>query len=496
MTRKNTDHDDGSGVVNDGENTGVTRRDVLRGGVTLSAAIVGSNMVGRASAQTSTTTDGLAGSGTEADPYLIDTVEDLDAVRDDLAAYYQLQADIDLSSIDNWEPIGSASSGFTGVLNGAGYTVNGLTIDRPGTDYVGLFSYIGETGEVTGVTLSGATIEGRDYVGALTGYAWKATVSDVTLDSATVTGRNAVGGAVGHASDTTIETLCASSVTIHPNDAHASGHGAIAGELLGASELRDTFAASVLEPANGVNGVIMVGGAVGVAGGTIDTVQTDVTVVGTSKVGGVAGDTAGGTLRQVSSEGSVEATGSNAWVGGVTGLTSGAATISDVYSLCDVTGTDGDVGGVVGEAADVTVERAYHADGAVSGDGSVGGVIGAQGSSPTTFSGLYFEDGVVSGGTPADASLPGVTGVTTDEITGTTAESTLAEFDFESVWASVDGDYPVLQATPSRSCVPEDPVGGGVTSSDTPGLEWLPWGIAGLIGIGLVADDHGEGGGE
>ena len=46
------------------------------------------------------------GSGTKADPYIVKTAKDLDAMRDNLAAHYKLGATIDMSSIKNFEPIG------------------------------------------------------------------------------------------------------------------------------------------------------------------------------------------------------------------------------------------------------------------------------------------------------------------------------------------------------------------------------------------------------
>ena len=47
------------------------------------------------------------GSGTEADPYLVETAADLNGVRDYLSAHFKQTADIDLSVYENWEPIGS-----------------------------------------------------------------------------------------------------------------------------------------------------------------------------------------------------------------------------------------------------------------------------------------------------------------------------------------------------------------------------------------------------
>ncbi len=51
-------------------------------------------------------------------------------------------ADIDLSSIENWEPIGSAGSQFSGTLDGNWHTIKDLTIRKDGNYYTGLFGYI------------------------------------------------------------------------------------------------------------------------------------------------------------------------------------------------------------------------------------------------------------------------------------------------------------------------------------------------------------------
>ena len=62
-----------------------------------------------------------SGSGTESDPYIITTPAELQAMQDDLTAYYKLGNDIDLSGI-NWNTLTS----FQGTLNGAGYTISNL----------------------------------------------------------------------------------------------------------------------------------------------------------------------------------------------------------------------------------------------------------------------------------------------------------------------------------------------------------------------------------
>jgi hypothetical protein len=88
------------------------------------------------------------GTGTETDPYLVATAEHLNQVRNHLAAHFRQTADIDLGTAPwnkdkGWRPIGASTSGspFTGTFDGGGFTISGLTINRPATGYQGLFGY-------------------------------------------------------------------------------------------------------------------------------------------------------------------------------------------------------------------------------------------------------------------------------------------------------------------------------------------------------------------
>ncbi len=54
-------------------------------------------------------------------------VEDLNNIRNNLSGKYILMNDIDLSSYENWEPIGSETEPFTGEMNGAGYSIINLS---------------------------------------------------------------------------------------------------------------------------------------------------------------------------------------------------------------------------------------------------------------------------------------------------------------------------------------------------------------------------------
>lgn len=55
-----------------------------------------------------------SGSGTKADPYLVQTAEQLKGMRDNLSAHYKLANTIDASSLGAFTPIGSEKAPFTG----------------------------------------------------------------------------------------------------------------------------------------------------------------------------------------------------------------------------------------------------------------------------------------------------------------------------------------------------------------------------------------------
>jgi len=71
--------------------------------------------------------------------YITDAIE-LQAINDDLTGDYELANDINCSGVD-FVPIGrTASTEFTGTLDGKGYTISNLSIELDmNEDYAGLF---------------------------------------------------------------------------------------------------------------------------------------------------------------------------------------------------------------------------------------------------------------------------------------------------------------------------------------------------------------------
>lgn len=194
------------------------------------------------------------GSGTAASPYIVTTVTQLNEVRDDLGAYYQLGADINLGS-SGWTPIGSytnasVNSPFTGVFDGNGHTISNLQINSPDSSYLGLFGYIADDAVIENLRLTNVEITGANYLGALAGYAQYSTITNC-YSQGKVTGTDFVGGLIGYAYDYTIISDCHSSIEI-------SGEKQVGG-LIGktsVSSITDSYASGSVLGKGNVGGLV------------------------------------------------------------------------------------------------------------------------------------------------------------------------------------------------------------------------------------------------
>jgi len=149
-----------------------------------------------------------AGSGTDSDPYIITTVEQLEEMNDDLGAHYALGNDIDASATSSWNggsgflPVGNQANFFTGKFDGRRHIITDLYINRPLENSVALFGYVWGGAEIKDVGIVNANVTGYGSVGTLVGYSNGSTVSNC-FSSGSVTGTESggvnsrVGGLVG-----------------------------------------------------------------------------------------------------------------------------------------------------------------------------------------------------------------------------------------------------------------------------------------------------------
>lgn len=115
----------------------------------------------------------LEGFGTVDSPYLITSCDDLEYFRDLVNSgtsfngqFLKQTKDIDLTEIENWNPIGHFESGkfFEGNYNGDGYKIKNLQIKK-GQSNAGLFGQL--IGTVENINLINCDIKG-DFVGGIT----------------------------------------------------------------------------------------------------------------------------------------------------------------------------------------------------------------------------------------------------------------------------------------------------------------------------------------
>ena len=121
---------------------------------------------------------------------------------------YELINDINLTSYlslrpGGWLPIGDADKKFTAILHGNDFTVSGLFIARPSTDYIGLFGFL-EQATIRNLRLNAADMSGRNFIGVLAGAAVSVDVSFTTVRAAHIQGVASLGGLIGSAATSRI----------------------------------------------------------------------------------------------------------------------------------------------------------------------------------------------------------------------------------------------------------------------------------------------------
>ena len=454
------------------------------------------------------------GSGTEEDPYQITNVHQLQEMNDDLDAHYILMNDIDASETREWnvgdhdedpetpdsamgfKPVGDFEeenpiAGFTGTLNGHGYSINGLYINRPVEDYVGLFGCITDGGYVYDLHIEEADVIGDHLVGVFVGraYAYEGD-SEVNIDGCSsggfVEGSNNVGGFCGgnyaHYGTTNIkDSYSISDATVILNNvggfcgtnyahygtasisgSYANGYtlggnsvGGFCGNnyaYYGTARISDSYANGDVKGPH-----YYVGGFCGVnyawnSGSTASISGSYANVKVSAKrdeVGGFCGMNfsflSGSTASIRNSYATGNATG-NDNVGGFCGKNEGAygtASIWDSYTTGDASGKNS-VGGFCGlnythkSQAIAKIKRCYSI-GVPEGSNLVGGFCGNQQGPGTELIISSYFDTQTSGTT----EISGGTGKTTAEMM---MQSTFENWDFDNVWCLVEGKtYPKLQ---------------------------------------------------
>jgi hypothetical protein len=150
-----------------------------------------------------TTESTMPGSGTQADPYLISTPQDLDDIRNNLSAYYEMTQDIDLT-YHTQNPAGdfyNAGTGwlhidnFAGNLDLGGYSIIGLYINDTG--HAGFFDNILSGALIHSGKFVNADINGASDQGVIDGGAGGGLIREVVVEDSTIASGNTTSSRIG-----------------------------------------------------------------------------------------------------------------------------------------------------------------------------------------------------------------------------------------------------------------------------------------------------------
>ncbi len=382
------------------------------------------------------------GSGTPADPYQVSTVDLLQEMNIEKSMHYILMNDIDATATSGWNlgggfvPIGASASPFQGTLDGKGFTISNLVVNRPTEDYIGLFGWAFNS-KISNVSIASSVITGDDKVGGLMG-SNSGTVTSCDFDGI-VTGQSQTGGLIGENSGDVEDSHTTGSV-------NGVDYGSYIGGFIGDNYNNNNIAnsSSTCDVTGGVDSSNVGGfiGTIGAAGPIIDNCYATGSVVGFATIGGFIGHSRG-EIFECYATGSVTKNGDNSNYGGFVGDNRGE--IHNSYAKGDVIGNN-NVGGFVG-INDVGSIFGLIVDsfstGIVTGVTNVGGFAGSDSGIIDPCFWDVDASGQATGIGSAGGSGTDINGKTTAEMM---SQATYVGWDFVNTWAIDEGtSYPYPQ---------------------------------------------------
>jgi hypothetical protein len=387
----------------------------------------------------------LDGSGTEQDPWRIQSLDDFNDFAADANYwddYTRLETDVNLAGriyttavialdTDNTNYTFEGTS-FSGIFDGAGHRVNNLTIDDGGVgnDYLGLFGYT-ENGQVNNLGVKNIIIrvlQESYFIGGLIGLN-----NTTALTNCHVSGEisaekysRVIGGMIGRNIDAEIDN-CNTANNIYPGMHTTEVGGLIGSNVNGvitncyttgavSGEYKSYELGGLIGRCNDgtitdcyttgdVNGYGQFGGLVG---HNVDNIVTNCYATGTltgggwGRVGGLIGENAYAQINNCYAVGDIIGEHYSYGLGGLIGHNNGSAgggTVMNCFAVGTVTGGDFSklLGGLIGENAYATTINSYATGAVISGDSSdlIGGLVGENHYS--NINDCYTKASVVSG---------------------------------------------------------------------------------------------------
>lgn len=360
----------------------------------------------------------LEGAGTESDPYRLSTTRDLLAMKPVLVhgqmTYFKLMNDIDMSSIENWDPLNPDSPYDLGIVfDGGGHSLKNLK--SKGKTYSSFFGVLyGKCHNVKFVDaeIVSASNSGAGIIGGYIGTGGKpAIVSEVEASGIiTCNGKGqSVGGLGGNAREATIEN-CTVNVTVsNPmgDGSNRTATGGVVGKTIdSAVKIKNCIVRGVVEITKGINNTYT-GGIVGwqsAAGAEITGCEVYATVKSAGeRVGGIVGHYQGGTLSGCKFYGEVNA--ATQYAGGIAGITSSESVIENCLSSGKIV-CKNYVGGIVGMNENTLAVRRCESSSTINCSDNVGGILGISKNDKVA----TIEDCVFSGNMTAGQRVGGIVG--------------------------------------------------------------------------------------
>ena len=362
----------------------------------------------------------------------------LQNMKNNLSAHYVLTANIDcdvapFNTGEGFEPIGNNTHPFNGTLDGQGYSISNLFINRSGTSYLGLFGYV-ENAYIFDLNLVDVFVKGNSYVGSLIGIGMDSVIDNVSVSGEIIGTGWYSGGLTGRIEGKSLINNSFSNIFVNSSSSYVgglagfndglinnsyslgevniivpSGMPSELGGLVGYNQHNGTISNSYSHATvfgtnslvnrvgglvgynwgiidnsyatGGVSGRNSIGGFVGNNRGTILNSHSTGDVFGTHQlVGGFAGNNNDAYINNSYATGNAESTYSDvnqpSRLGGFIGYNSGSTIVENSYSIGNATGIAKHIGGFIGENSGATVKNSYSAGNVYGGD-ELGGFVGA-----------------------------------------------------------------------------------------------------------------------
>jgi len=292
----------------------------------------------------------LSGDGSEKNPYLIRTAEELREIRNNLSQHFILMKDIDLTSWGYWEPLGTTASPFTGSFNGNNHKITGLLVSSLNSGLFGINS-----GTVMNLTVYGEIF--GEMAGLIAGQN-RGTIAYCTVLGTVFCLDNCSTGNVGVLAGRNSGSIiyCSASGTVTLYDSLNVADAGCSGVLIGYNSSSGIIAYSASH--GNVYGVQHTGGLLGHNDGIVSDCYTTANVhANRVNTGGISGcnHTSRSVIQNCYARGDVVGDSS---VGGISGMNHDGAKIISCVGMNDYINGSSSVGLIVGSNAS-TVYNTY-----------------------------------------------------------------------------------------------------------------------------------------